>query len=144
LLVVWVGVLGLLHDSWPRGTQSFWTNVHALSGLLLWAVVCARLWLRNRHPPPGLPPGVGEFSRRLSKPVDLLLYALMLVTPIIGIVIFIWHGRIFDFGLPYSGSIWVFGRTAQYFTPPKIFMATWPTPCSSSPAFMPLHLSTAI
>ena len=29
----------------------------------------------------------------------MLLYALMFVIPIIGIVTFIWHGRIFDFGL---------------------------------------------
>jgi len=27
------------------------------------------------------------------------LYALMFVTPIVGVVTFIWHGRIFDFGL---------------------------------------------
>ncbi len=99
LLVVWVGVLGLLHDSWPRATQSYWINIHALCGLFLWVVVIARLWWRARHPPPGLPPGVSELSRRLSGPVHLLLYALMLVIPIIGIVTFIWHGRVFDFGL---------------------------------------------
>jgi cytochrome b561 len=99
LLVVWVGVLGLLHDSWPRRTQSFWINVHALSGLLVWGVVLARFWWRNRHPGPSLPPGVGEFSRRVSKPVHLLLYTLLLIIPILGIVTFIWHGRVFDFGL---------------------------------------------
>jgi superoxide oxidase len=99
LLVVWVGVLGLMHDSWPRRTQSGWINVHALCGLLLWALVIARLWWRTRHRPPDLPPEVGEFSRRLSKPVHRLLYGLLLVIPIIGIVTFIWHGRVFDFGL---------------------------------------------
>jgi cytochrome b561 len=30
LLVVGVGTLGLLHDSWPKRTQSFWINVHAM------------------------------------------------------------------------------------------------------------------
>jgi cytochrome b561 len=99
LLVVWVGVLGLMHDSWPRRTQSAWINVHALCGLLLLALVIARLWWRNRHPGPSLPQGVGEFSRRLSKPVHLLLYALLLIIPLIGIVTFIWHGRVFNFGL---------------------------------------------
>ena len=45
------------------------------------------------------PPDVGEFSRRLSHPVHLLLYALLVAIPILGIVTFIWHGRVFDFGL---------------------------------------------
>ena len=99
LLVVWVGVLGLLHDSWPRPTQAYWINIHALSGLLVWAIVIARFWWRSRHPGPDLPPGVGEFSRRVSRPVHLLLYALLLIIPIVGIVTFIWHGRVFDFGL---------------------------------------------
>jgi cytochrome b561 len=31
--------------------------------------------------------------------VHWALYALMFVTPIVGIVTFIWHGRIFDFGV---------------------------------------------
>jgi cytochrome b561 len=34
-LIVGVGVLGLLHDSWPRRTQPFWINIHALLGLLV-------------------------------------------------------------------------------------------------------------
>jgi cytochrome b561 len=99
LLIVVVGVLGLLHDSWPKSTQSFWINIHAMIGLTVWALVIARLWWRRTHTPPDLPPDVGEFSRRLSYPVHLLLYALMVVIPIIGIVTFIWHGRVFDFGL---------------------------------------------
>ncbi len=99
LLVVWVGVLGLLHDSWPRLTQAFWINIHALSGLLLWVIVMARFWWRNRHPGPQLPPQVGALSRRLSRPVHLALYALLWVIPVLGIVTFIWHGRVFDFGV---------------------------------------------
>jgi cytochrome b561 len=99
LLVVGVGTLGLLHDSWPKRTQSFWINIHAVFGLLLWVSVIARFWWRMRHSPPELPAHIGEFSRRVSGPVHLLLYALMFVIPIIGIVTFIWHGRIFDFGL---------------------------------------------
>ncbi len=99
LLVVWVGVLGLLHDSWPRGTQAFWINIHALSGLVVWSLVIARFWWRRSHPPPALPPSIGAFSRRYSGLVHLLLYALLFVIPLIGIVTFIWHGRVFDFGL---------------------------------------------
>jgi cytochrome b561 len=99
VLVVLVGVLGLLHDSWSRASQAFWINVHALVGLAVWMLAFARLWWRARHRPPDLPPDIGEFSRRLSRPVHLLLYGLLLVIPPIGIVTFIYHGRIFDFGL---------------------------------------------
>jgi hypothetical protein len=54
-LVVGVGTLGLLHDSWPKRTQAFWINIHALCGLLLWMLVMARFWWRMRHAPPKLP-----------------------------------------------------------------------------------------
>jgi cytochrome b561 len=98
-LVVIVGVLGLLHDSWPKRTQAFWINVHALIGLLLWGVLMARFWWRIRHTPPLLPGNVGAFARRFSSPVHLALYALMFITPILGLVTFLYHGRIFDLGL---------------------------------------------
>ncbi|MGP8034252.1 MAG: cytochrome b [Steroidobacteraceae bacterium] len=99
VLVVAVGVLGLLHDSWPRGTQAYWINLHALLGLLVWVLLMARFWWRLRHPPPELPAQVGALARRLSYPAHLLLYLLLLVIPILGIVTFIWHGRVFEFGL---------------------------------------------
>jgi len=99
LLIVVVGILGLLHDSWPKRTQSFWINIHALIGLLVWLLVIARFWWRRRHPPPSLPPGIGALARRLSAPVHRLLYALIFAIPIIGMVTFIWHGRALDFGL---------------------------------------------
>ena len=97
-LLVVVGVLGLLHDSWPKQTQSYWINVHALLGLLLWGTLIARFWWRTRHAPPALPVDIGAISRKMSAPVHLGLYALMFITPILGIVTFIWHGRVFDFG----------------------------------------------
>ncbi len=98
-LIIIVSVLGQLHDSWPRATQAYWINVHAMVGLMVLATVIARLWWRATHAPPDLPPDVGEFSRRLSHPAHMLLYALMVVIPLIGIVTFVWHGRTFDFGL---------------------------------------------
>jgi cytochrome b561 len=99
LLVVVVGVLGLLHDNWPKQTQAFWINIHVMLGLLLWLTLIARFWWRSRHAPPALPPEVGNLSRRFSGPVHLALYALMFITPIVGVITFIWHGRVFDFGL---------------------------------------------
>jgi cytochrome b561 len=99
VLVVIVGVLGLLHDSWPQQTQAFWINVHALIGLLLWLILIARFGYRVRHPPPTLPADIGAFSRRFSSPVHLALYALMFIIPLFGVVTFLYHGRVFDFGL---------------------------------------------
>jgi cytochrome b561 len=99
VLILVVGTLGLLHDSWPKGTQSFWINLHALIGLLVFALLLARLAWRARHPPPPLPPETGALSRRLSRPVHAFMYGLLFVIPLFGIVTFIWHGRVFDLGL---------------------------------------------
>ena len=98
-LVVIVGTLGLLHDSWPRATQAQWINIHALIGLLAWVLLMLRIGWRRSHRPPDLPPDAGEFSRRTSRPVHLLMYVLLFVIPVFGIITFIWHGRVFDFGL---------------------------------------------
>jgi cytochrome b561 len=98
-LVVTVGVLGLLHDSWPKKTQPFWINIHALVGLLVWVLIVTRFAWRSRHAPPPLPADIGNLPRRLSGLVHGSLYALLFIIPIIGIVTFIWHGRVFDFGL---------------------------------------------
>jgi cytochrome b561 len=99
ILVVLVGVLGLLHDDWPDKTQSFWINVHALLGILLWLTLAGRWVWRMRRPPPPLPAGLGWLSLRLSGPVHWALYAFMFVTPILGFITFIYHGRVFDLGL---------------------------------------------
>ena len=99
VLVVGVGVLGLLHDSWPRSTQAFWINIHSVVGLALWLLMMVRLYWRIRNPPPPLPPESGKLSLRLSHPVHMTLYLLLLLIPVVGIVTFVWHGRVFDFGL---------------------------------------------
>ena len=99
VLVIGVGILGLLHDSWSKATQPFWINVHAVCGLVLWLVLLARLRWRARHPPPPPPAEIGELSRRLAGMTHLALYVLLFVIPIIGAVTFIWHGRNLDLGL---------------------------------------------
>jgi cytochrome b561 len=99
VLVVCVGVLGLLHDSWPKQTQRFWINVHALLGLLLWFTLMARFWWRRRHPPPPLAQSIGTFSRRSGALLHYCLYTLLFITPIVGIITFVYHGRVFDLGI---------------------------------------------
>ncbi len=99
LLIVVVSVLGQLHDSWPKDTQSFWINIHAMVGLTLLALLVGRILWRLKHRPPELPADAGELSRRLSHPVHMLLYALLIALPVLGIITFIWHGRVFDFGM---------------------------------------------
>jgi cytochrome b561 len=99
LLVLGVATLGLLHDSWPKATQAFWINIHAVLGLLVWVLLVARFAWRMRHTPPALPAEIGTFSRRASAIVHFALYGLLFVIPIIGVVTFVWHGRVFDFGL---------------------------------------------
>jgi cytochrome b561 len=99
VLVVLVGVLGLLHDDWPKATQAFWINIHAVIGLVLWLTLVARFLWRLRHAPPVLPSDAGLLARRLSSPVHWTLYALLFVIPILGVVTFVYHGRVFDFGL---------------------------------------------
>jgi cytochrome b561 len=98
VLVVIVGALGLLHDSWAKESQQFWINFHAVLGLLLWSLLIARFFWRIRHKPPPLPASIGPLFRRLSGIVHFGLYFLLFVTPIVGIVTFIYHGRVFNFG----------------------------------------------
>jgi cytochrome b561 len=98
-LVLFAGIFGLLLDDWPKATRMFWINVHVQVGLLILVLLMARIWWHRIHSPPPLPPEVGETSRRLSHPTHLLIYALMLFIPLVGIVALVWHGRAFDFGL---------------------------------------------
>jgi len=98
-LILFVGILGLLLDDWPKATRLFWINIHAQIGMLFLLLLIARIWWRRTHTPPELPPEVSEISRRVSHPAHLLIYAMMLVTPVVGIVAFVWHARVFDFGL---------------------------------------------
>ena len=98
-LILFSGIVGLLLDDWPKASKLLWINIHAQVGLLVLVLLMARIWWRRTHTPPKLPPDVSEISRRVSHPAHLLIYAVMLVTPLVGIVAFVWHARVFDFGL---------------------------------------------
>ena len=98
-LILFAVVHGLLLDDWPRDSKVASINIHAQSGLLVLVLLIARVWWRRTHTPPPLPPEVSEFSRRAAHPVHMLIYVLMLVVPLVGIVAFVWHARVLDFGL---------------------------------------------
>ena len=99
LLVVAIGVLGLLDDSWLRKALESWINIHVLFGLLLCCLALARYQWRIMHSPRMLPTDVRELSRRISRTVYLLLYVVIGVRQSIGIVNSIWHGGAVDFNL---------------------------------------------
>src|ERR1700722_10373391 len=98
-LILFSGIVGLLLDDWPKARKLLWINIHAQVGLLVLVLLMTRIWWRRTHTPPELPPDVSKISRRVSHPAYLLIYAVMLVTPLVGIVAFVWHARVFDFGL---------------------------------------------
>jgi cytochrome b561 len=97
--VLFLGGLGLLFEDIPKDSRPFWINVHGSVGLIYLAAVIARLAWRAAHRPPPLPADVGELSRRASAATHHLLYLLMLLTPALGIVAYVWHGRLFNYGL---------------------------------------------
>ena len=98
LLAVLVGVFGLVHDSWLAALTSR-SCVHALFGLLLAGSVIARFYWWLKHSPPAQKADIRRFSRHLSRLIYLVLYLVIGAKLIIGIVNFMWHGGILDFGL---------------------------------------------
>jgi cytochrome b561 len=98
-LVVILGALGLLFGAIPRDARPFWINVHGCVGLVYFALVIMRFAWRWTHRPPELPPDIGEFGRQMSVAAHHALYVLMLLIPLFGVVAYIWHGRVFDYGL---------------------------------------------
>jgi cytochrome b561 len=99
LMILAAFTLALSFDSIPRATRPWWINLHTVTGLLLFALVLLRLVWRMGHQPPPLPQGTSALARRSSTVMHHTLYLLMLVIPVIGIVAYVWHGRVFDFGL---------------------------------------------
>ncbi len=75
-LVVLVGILGVIHDSWP-GSLPHRGNLHVLFGVLLWICVVARFYGRMHQTPRMLLADLRPFTRHLAHLVYLLLYVLM-------------------------------------------------------------------
>lgn len=99
VLVLCIGAVGLLFEDMPKAVRPTAINLHAIFGLLFFALVIFRIFWRATHTPPPLPADVDAFSRKASHPLHMLMYAIMLTIPPLGIIAFVWHGRAFNFGL---------------------------------------------
>ena len=99
VLAVLVGLFGLVRDSWLATALMSRSCVHALFGLLLVGLVIARFYWWLKHTPPAQNADIRRFSRQLSRLVYLVLFLVIGAKQITGIVHFMWHGGILDFGL---------------------------------------------
>ena len=61
-------------------------NLHKSIGVLVLGLMLLRLLWRQVSPPPELPPDMAAWERAAARASHLLLYALLLVQPVIGIV----------------------------------------------------------
>ena len=98
IIIIATFALALSFDSFPRATRLWWINLHTTTGLVLFALILLRLFWRIGRKPPPLPEGTSEFVRKSSTAMHHILYLLMIVIPIIGIIAYVWHARVFDFG----------------------------------------------
>ena len=68
------------------GTPFAYASVHKTLGLVLFAIVVARIVFRIANPPPVLPGRMGEIQKILSRVSHWLLYAVMIVMPVSGYI----------------------------------------------------------
>lgn len=99
LLIVAAFALGLTVDSFPEAYTGTIINLHALLGVAILVATLARLGWRLTHRPPALDASSGPIIRLTSKAVHALLYALMVLVPLIGFPTLFYRGRGLDFGL---------------------------------------------
>ena len=99
VLIIAVAGLGLYFGAAPRGERPFWLNLHATIGLAMATAIVTRLaWRMMQAPPPSLVGG-SRLEERAAQAVHFLMYILMIAIPLVGLIAFIWHARIFDFGM---------------------------------------------
>jgi cytochrome b561 len=85
----------------PGSVQNTLFDLHRSVGVLLFVLVVIRLAWRITHPPPPLPDDLPAWQRLVSGTVHRLLYALLLIQPIVG-----WWGTS-AFGAPIT-VFWLF------------------------------------
>jgi cytochrome b561 len=86
-LIVFMASLGwwmMTVEKEPGGER--WFDLHKSVGLILLALVALRLLWRLAHRPQPLPAGVPRWQVRLSGIVQVLLYVLMVLVPLMGLL----------------------------------------------------------
>lgn len=87
-LVIMAWTLGVVGDEAPRSLQKLALFVHVTLGvLLILAVVCRSLWRLADPAPQASSGGVGSLAVQLASWMHILLYALLLIVPVVGIVV---------------------------------------------------------
>lgn len=107
-LIIVAFTLGLTADEFPEDWEPAVINAHGVVGVSVLLLTLVRIWWRLTHKPPPLPPDIGLLMRSTASFVHFVLYALMLLVPLIGIPALLYRGRGLDFGifqpLRYSNS----------------------------------------
>jgi cytochrome b561 len=98
ILIVAVGAVGLMFGNVLHAAKGFWLNLHAIAGVFLLMLAAVRTAWRLTHPAPPLHGAAGA-TKFIGAATHAAMYALMLAIPIVGLVSFLWHDRIFDFGV---------------------------------------------
>ncbi|MFU7527504.1 cytochrome b [Qipengyuania sp. ASV99] len=96
LLIVQIA-LGVAADRTQPDTARSLLDAHVQLGLTLLALVILRLLWRATHTPPALPTALAQPHRAAAKVTHWALYALMVVMPVSGYLLWMWIGRDLDF-----------------------------------------------
>ncbi len=111
--VVAAWLLGTFHDALPRGTvRSTGLFIHTSAGLAVIALLVLRIpWRWLDRPPPRQATPLGAWVGRAATLTHLALYALLIATPVVGIVLQFALGRALPiFGIAEIASPWVRDR----------------------------------
>ncbi len=68
---------------YPPGQRAEVFNLHKSIGMLVFALMLARIAWRIGHPPPGLPP-MPQWQEKLARATHILLYATLIALPLTG------------------------------------------------------------
>ena len=98
-LITVVFAISFAFDEVPKAAEYVLLQLHMIAGLLILALYAARLAWRIGHRPPAADPQVGPLMTRAAGLGHLVLYALMLAVPLIGLAVIFLRGRGIDFGM---------------------------------------------